>query len=282
MRLRSAAMRGLNLQAPGANPLIQLSLTGHPVSDPEFYVLQSSFRDAKFLAGKELMGPLLTSAVSATRKQPGPASLLLARANSIGLAWDGEHSAFVDGHGLLDIWTVTWPEVLHRLSTSWQRAVLHRVSHRPTFEGMQDADPHLTKLAVLSFPKSSRALLRVAQNGTFFTNDALTHVGQVEDSSCVFCGCRDSIHHRILDCRHFQDCRQPCQLTIAELSSLPHSLLLHGWARSIPALTELHSALACTPFRLEDFHPFPIMESYHVFVDGSCCWRPDTLPLFLQ
>ena len=60
VQLRSNAMKAIGLRAPGANPMVQLSLVGHSVNDPQFYALQSTFRDAKFLAGKEALSPLLT------------------------------------------------------------------------------------------------------------------------------------------------------------------------------------------------------------------------------
>ena len=86
--MRSDAMKALKLRAPGANPAIHLSLVGHPISDPQFFALQSTFRDAKFLARPQVMAPLLTAAVHETRKVPGPCTLLLQRANEVGIAWD--------------------------------------------------------------------------------------------------------------------------------------------------------------------------------------------------
>ena len=77
-RLRSKAMRGITLNAPGANPMLQLSLVEYPVADSFFFTLRSSFMDLKCLAGPEVVGPLLTAAAQAAVREPGPAALLVA------------------------------------------------------------------------------------------------------------------------------------------------------------------------------------------------------------
>ena len=115
IKMRSDAMKALKLRAPGANPTIQLSLVGHPISDPQFFALQSTFRDAKFLAGQQVMAPLLTAAVNDARRAPGPCTLLLQRANEAGIAWDRVRLVFVDAYGPLDVWASSWPEILQRL-----------------------------------------------------------------------------------------------------------------------------------------------------------------------
>ena len=135
-QLRSNAMKAVGLRAPGANPMVQFSLVGHSISDPQFYALQSTFRDAKFLAGKEALSPLLTAAVEDLRKVPGPATLLLQRSNEVGIAWDRERECFKDMFGLLDIWALSWPEVMQRLLFHWQDRVQQTVALRPTFEGL--------------------------------------------------------------------------------------------------------------------------------------------------
>ena len=41
-RLRTGAMRGLNVRKPGANALVHLSLVKYPVADPAFFALRQS------------------------------------------------------------------------------------------------------------------------------------------------------------------------------------------------------------------------------------------------
>ncbi|CAE7714215.1 unnamed protein product [Symbiodinium pilosum] len=270
VRLRSAAIFGLGLRAPGANPMLQLSLTGHPLSDPEFFVLQSSFRDAKFLAGPEALTPLLDQAACATGPPHGPAALLLARANSVGIYWDVAESAFCDNWGQIYLWEISWPELLDRLARMWQIRVQHQLSTRHTFAGLESCDPLLTRVAFKSFPRSTQGLLRVSMNGTFFTCDALCHAGQADSPNCSFCGASDSIRHRLLECPHFQNERDACEMDRHQLLELAPAQLLHCWAPSFPGMDSLRIALAALPFHFQDFHPHPEWNAYHLFVDGSC------------
>ena len=270
IQLRSKAMKALGLRAPGANPTIQLSLVGHAISDPQFFALQSTFRDAKFLARHYAVAPLLNAAAAETRKVPGPCTLLLQRANEVGIAWDPDREVFIDPLGDFDLWQLSWPEILQRLVFTWQDWVQQRLSCRPTFEGLDRADPHLTNAVVGKLPSPARALVRLSLNGTFFTNNALKHVGQADHSSCDFCGQPDFIRHRLMECPYFRDCRRECQLTVEELESLPPAQLLHGWAMKPDSLGKVRESLAALPLSLDSFHPFPCLAEYHVFVDGSC------------
>ena len=280
VQLRSNAMKAVGLRAPGANPMVQFSLAGHSISDPQFYALQSTFRDAKFLAGREALAPLLTAAVEELRKVPGPATLLLQRSNEVGIAWDRERECFKDMLGLLDIWTLSWPEVMQRLLFHWQDRVQQTVALRPTFEGLDQVDPHLTCLVLKPLPREARALVRLSLNGTFFTNNALRHAGQVDDPHCDYCGHMDSIRHRLLECPFFRECREGCRLSDEVLTALLPAQLLHGWARRPDSLRQVQTALAANEAALNSFHPFPPREKYHIFVDGSCL-RPKEGPLSL-
>ena len=270
IKLRSDAMKAIGLRAPGANPMIQLSLVGHAINDPQFYALQSTFRDAKFLAGREVMAPLLTAAVCDLRKVPGPCTILLQRANEVGIAWDQASEAFVDSLGRLDVWRLSWPEVLQRLVFAWQDRVKQAFASRPTFEGLESTDPHLTTLVLGKLPAPARALVRLSLNGTFFTNNALRHAGQADQDTCDFCGRADSIRHRLLDCPYFEGCRESCHLTRTDLEALPACQLQHGWAQCPANLQVVRAALSQLPVSLRSFHPFPDLPEYHVFVDGSC------------
>ena len=75
---------------------------------------------------------------------------------------------------------------------------------------------------------------------------------------------------------HFEECRRGCNITTADLESLPLCQLLHGWARSPDFLHTFREALSRLPITFQSFHPFPLLPEYHVFVfvDGSCL-RPE-------
>ena len=270
VQLRSEAMKALGLRALGANPAIQLSLVGHAISDPQFFTLLSSFQDAKFLAGKPVIASLLCAASSEGRKVPGPCTLLLQRANEVGIAWDTARECFLDPLGPLELWDLSWPEVVQRLVVVWQDWVQQRLARRPTFEGFEDADPHLTACVLSKLPRSARALMRVSLNGTFFTNNALRHAGQSDHSTCDLCGRQDSIRHRLMDCPHFRACRQECNISVEELEVLAPAQLLHAWAMKPASHHRVKEHLVGLPLTLEAFQPFPDLPEYQVFVDGSC------------
>ena len=227
--LRSGAMRAVCLKAPGANPQLQLSLVEYPTADPFFFALRSSFFDACSLAGECMVTPLLALAVSQDKRCPGPAGVLLQRANAASIAWDLTAQSFVDLLGLLPAWRLSAPELQMRLALMWQTTVQDRLSLRPTFAGLEHADPHATRLLLKTFSPHERSLLTVSLNGTFFTNDSLHHIGNDCDPACPFCGALDSLGHRFLHCPHFEDCRQGSCLSQAGLDSLTEAQALHAW-----------------------------------------------------
>ena len=268
--LRSSAMKAVGLKAPGASPLLQLSLIEYPTADPFFFALRSSFFDACALAGEAALAPLLDLAVDQTRTCPGPAGVLLVRANAAAIAWDVAAQTFVDSLGPLPAWRLSSSELQLRLARSWQQVVQDRLSHRQSFLGLDTADPHLTRLLLKSFPLPERNLLVLSLNGTFFTNDSLQHVGSDCDPACPFCGVRDSVKHRILHCDHFADCRRQCQLSDVTLRALPEAQQLHAWAIQLPGLTAVQQILVQLPLDFHSFAPFPDLADYDIFTDGSC------------
>ena len=268
--LRSSAMKAIGLKAPGASPYLQLSLLEYPTADPFFFALRSSFFDATSLAGEVALAPLLDLAVGQAKTCPGPAGVLLLRANAAAIAWDVPAQTFVDALGPLPAWRLSAPELQMRLARSWKQVVQDRLSHRHSFMGLDIADPHLTRLLLKSFPLQERNLLVLSLNGTFFTNDSLQHVGSDCDPACPFCGEDDSLAHRILHCSHFADCRRQCQLSDAVLHTLPEAQQLHAWAIQLPGLTAVQQALVQLPLTLDSFAPFPDLAEYDVFTDGSC------------
>ena len=55
--------------------------------------------------------------------------------------------------------------------------------------------------------QAQQAALRVVQNGTHCTQDALSHMHEGAGRSCRFCGADDSVKHRFLNCHAFLDMR---------------------------------------------------------------------------
>ena len=63
-RLRTGALRGLQAQKPGANPLIHLSLVEYPVADPAFFALRQCFHDLIRHGSREGMAPVAQELLS--------------------------------------------------------------------------------------------------------------------------------------------------------------------------------------------------------------------------
>ena len=269
-RLRSKAMRGITLNAPGANPLLQLSLVEYPVADPFFFTLRSSFMDLKCLAGPEVVSPLLTAAVQAAVREPGPAALLVARANAVGIAWCQLTGSFEDAFGHFDLWHISCAEIQLRLCFAWQQQIQERLRHRATFAGLHLVDPGMTRRIFNTFSSPDQAFLRISLNGTFFTNDALSHCGVDESKDCLFCGQPDSVQHRVCLCPHFQICRQEADVSADDLQALPQAQALHAWALASPTLHAVRRELAAIDGSFGDFQVMPEAEIVDLFTDGSC------------
>ena len=223
-------MKGLGLRAPGANPLLQLSLAELPTADPFFYALGLSFSDMKTLVGREIGAPLLTQAVDSLEYAPGPAGVLLNRANSVSISWNRDLGLFEDLFGVFCLWETSLLEVQSRLVRAWQDAVQHHLSHRVTFAGLENADPQLTGQVVRTFSVSEQALLRLSLNGTFYTK----------------------------------------AFSPAQFAALPDAQLLHGWAMRVPQELQVRRMLAATVQDFQSFEPVPVTEVYDLFTDGSC------------
>ena len=266
--LRSKAMKGINLKAPGANPLLQLSLVEYPVADPFFYMIRSTFFDLKCLAGAEAVVPLLDAAVAESNRVPGPATLLVTRANSLGIAWRVLTQRFEDSLGPFDLWRVSCSEVQMRLCLAWQQQVQERLCHRPTFASLDRVDPGMTKRVFGTFPAHEQAYIRISLNGTFFTNDALSHCGEDDSKDCKFCGQPDSLQHRICLCPHF--CRTEAGLSGDRLQELLPAQSLHAWVETCPTLEFFRKALAGIEASFGDFQAMPSGECVDLFTDGSC------------
>ena len=268
--LRAKALKGLNLKAPGANPMLQLSLVEYPVADPFFFSLRASFFDIKCLAGADVVAPLLAAAVHKVAREPGPATLLLQRANRVGVSWHPETLKFVDAYGPFDLWRTSCAEVQLRICLAWQTQVQDQMRHRPTFSGLEDTDPAMTRRVFSTFSQYEQAFLRISLNGTFFTNDALCHCGADESRACKFCGQDDSLHHRLFLCPHFAECRQEAGVSLEFLRELSPAQSLHAWVGACPSLFAARRELANVDGFFHDFQAVPAEECLDLFTDGSC------------
>ena len=269
--LRSGAMRGLNAKAPGANPMLHLGLIEYPLADPGFVALRESFLDARRMAHKESFALALDSiAAGQTAAVPGPASILVARANSVGISWQLPSQAFCDTFGHLDPWTCSPQELDFRLCWAWQLCVAATLQHRKGFQGLVSVDPALSRRVVASLSPEDKAFIRVARNSAFYTQDALHHFEEGETPHCHHCGSLDSVRHRVYDCPHFAAARENLPIPSAELRDLEDYQALHAWGRRTPSLHDFYLHLnrpvdlLCTFADLQGAGPIDL------FTDGTC------------
>ena len=90
--------------------------------------------------------------------------------------------------------------------------------------------------------------IRVAQNGTFYTNDTMVHSGNVPDTCCKFCQLQDSVHHRHWECAHTQGSRSQIPATVMDFfQTAPPCLTQHGWGCEPPEVRTFKQMLASIP-----------------------------------
>ena len=68
--LRSSAMRGLNADGSGCNPMVHLGLVEAPMTDPQFWSTIATIRNLRETATIESLQPLLEAAISDPLKLP--------------------------------------------------------------------------------------------------------------------------------------------------------------------------------------------------------------------
>ena len=91
--------------------------------------------------------------------------------------------------GYLAVWEVPVQELQFRLCFAWQSMIQERLSHRPGFAGLDQADPSLTREAYKCFSPVDQAQIRNSLCGTFFTEDFLYHISAIDSLQCIIvCG----------------------------------------------------------------------------------------------
>ena len=274
--LRTAALRGLGASKPGANAPIHLALIEQPQADPGFLLFRNSVVDIRINLARSIAGPILDHLASgAAASCPGPAGLFLKKMHDVGWIWESgsqtvrdEISSFdlcriVGGGGVFGPTGAVPPR-----GPSVAKVVARQMCHRAGFHGLQTADFQLTRASVKQLPPDDQAALRIAFNGTFFTQDALKHFDPRLTPECRFCGAADSLSHRVQHCPFFAEGR----LQTGFPDRLPHSPLpdaqkFHAWGQEPVPLLDYHRYLAALPL------PACVMQDLgglDLFTDGSC------------
>ncbi|CAE7783021.1 unnamed protein product [Symbiodinium sp. CCMP2592] len=273
--LRAGAARGLGLDRPGLNSKVLLSLVCHPLADPQFFAIASTFKDLRAFADPGAFSLLVSQVLKVEgRWTPGPAQAFLERCHSIGLSWDVERGLLQDGISTFDPWKVAPQELGLRLAFAWQVRVGQELEARPGFQGLSRADPGLKASFRKLASEQQSLVLILAQSGAFFTQDALHHFSTdpLDTATCKYCDCRDSVHHRLWECPGFAECREKhAGWALPDPATTQPALALRGWALRPERQVDLWRALHAIPDGTYDMDwPSSLPDSLDLFTDGSC------------
>eukprot|EP00438_Fugacium_kawagutii_P027016 Skav232514 [mRNA] locus=scaffold1096:710531:712861:+ [translate_table: standard] len=269
--LRRGAMKSLMLDKQGANPMIQLSLTGDPLQDPGFFVLWDSVMQLRRHGCPEETAVVLDSTawVPNRQKKPGPVGVLAARLSNIGMPYHAGTS-FLDHDAVpCDIFALPVQELKQRLKRAWCRTVGHQVEHRHDFAGIHRVDTSTSNREFPDMTAEECGLLRALKNGTAITNNLLYASGQSDTKTCRFCGLSDSLVHRHWECEateHLRKMLPPDILT--EIPSLPECTQARGWFVEPSSVTDFKLSLSLIP------------DSIHAHEVPAFAWDTNVLDLF--
>ena len=273
--LRSAAMKGLNADGSGCNPVVHLGLIEKPMVDPQFWSIMTTFRSLRDCATAESLYPLLMSVVENQGLLPrgGPTNALLQRIHTLGwtVCSDGRVS---DQWGSFSLFTVSLQELLFRAEAAWTQVVSAAVQHRQCFQGLCDADAKGTRAFVTKLTVQDQGLMRKALNGASFTNDSQCYYTSSGSSQCEFCGQTDSRFHRFWQCPVFESARRDVpRALLARIDTLPPCLTHAGWRIKPPTMDQWWATLVSLPTpEIEVTLQLPDRSWYDLFTDGSCLW----------
>ncbi|CAE7237272.1 UVR8 [Symbiodinium sp. CCMP2592] len=273
--LRAGAARGLGLDRPGLNSKVLLSLVCHPLADPQFFAIASTFKDLRAFADPGAFSLLVSQVLKVEgRWTPGPAQAFLERCHSVGLSWDVEQGLLQDGISTFDPWKVAPQELGLRLAFAWQVRVGQELEARPGFQGLSRADPGLTASFRKLASEQQSLVLILAQSGAFFTQDALHHFSTdpLDTATCKYCDFRDSVYHRLWECPGFAECREKhAGWALPDPATTQPALALRGWALRPERQVDLWRALHAIPDGTYDMDwPSSLPDSLDLFTDGSC------------
>ena len=274
-KLRTFALRSLNLERPGANSWLQMHME-LPGTDPQFYALEQTVRDFRDLTGGVLGVDAFTRCAcdNLSFAPNSITSVLIDRLHWLG--WEVLPEAWVrDSYGAFELLLAPWAEVRLRLWWGWHRVVSQQVANKSGFESFLSVDPSATSQALCMFDSYDRGVMTKLLNGTTNTNQHACHWSSDGNSNCVFCQQPDSAMHRFWECEHHGDLRKVISPEVMSVvAELPHALTLHSWDLRSPFHQEWIEYLVslvdepaeCTLLQPQDL-------AVDIFTDGSCLYQ---------
>lgn len=269
--LRSGALKALNANKVGANPMAHLGSVSL-ASDPEAWATLQTIKDARNLSNQCELRLALALACHEGLKIPanGPASILLERCKNLGWIF-GRDGRCYDQFGHFDVFVNSWAEIKMRAQCGWPKRLAVELAHRPSFAGIQFADLDLVQKSLSHFGEADRVFLRSALDGTLYCDIGKTKDQRGSSSCCLFCGKEDSFRHRLWECPSFAECRSQAKFRDL-IPHLPSCLVCHGWPTISFAWTQLVRYFdRIGRVDKELIWPTePLPSVVDLFVDGSC------------
>ena len=273
-KLRSQAVRALQLQTAGSNAMLRLSLSGTVSADPGHFQLWSTVREARRMFRKH--GHLLSAwrqymSLYDGRASHGPFGKLIAVLSQIGW-FIAKPPQVIDHHGRCHNLLTMPKSLLQQLLTdAWLRHVSTQVLHRTNMQDLHGIESDLMHLDVRGMTPLNLSRLRALQSGAFlFRAEHAVHDRSL-DGNCPTCQVPDTREHRVCYCPRYADCRDPEINYGHHWQHTPRCLRCHLLSPASPQLDVLRATLHALPdctgiFADRQCHG----ERQRIFTDGSC------------
>ena len=277
--LRAGAMRALGFARKGASPLIQMSLCLPSKCDPGYWMLRETVMQFRRCCEPDKVFPLLDSLAFGKSHTtfPGPCGIFLKRIHEICWCWIG--NGWINDHDGYPLHILHTPIQLLclRIEQAWGQHIGSMQVNRRTMKGMHNVDHSFSMQGIDKLSGEDQGILRVAMNGTFYTNDKLVHGHTVQSKACPWCPSEDSITHRHLHCPYMRDFWEAIpESRREEIQDAPPCLVNHLWFPDLQASPFFRKALLTIPDTTDVFEPLNFQSDiYHLFTDGSCL-KPET------
>ena len=279
--LRTGALRGLKQDRIGSNPCLHLPLNGYSV-DPEGFAILQTIKDARDFADVDAFRAMLSlyHAEPSQFPQNGPVTILSQRLLRLGweLQADG---TFLDSLGVFDIFLTHIDDIQFRIALAWGWILTAEVSHRKDFAGIQAVDLSTTRAILQEFFVSDQIYLRCSLDGTLVTQKDRKHFEEGNEGLCEFCGCPDSLKHRVWQCPAFQKQRDdfPSKF-LPKIEDLPECTVQHAWAFRPKSYDLVANSLEALCDQSPSAYRVPCLmhDTLDLFCDGTCKY-PKAKPL---
>ena len=272
--LRSKAIQALQVNTAGLNPLIRLSVSGHPDADPGFYQLWRCVSDARRMMRKH--ADLVVHWRQFMRQfdgrlHHGPFSKLLVVLSQVGWHITNPPAA-IDHQGLChNMLAIPRALLRERLEHAWLQHVSSRVQHRHHMCDLYGLEPDLLQLDTARMSALDLARLRALQSGAFlFGSEHAVH-DREQSGLCVECDLPDTRQHRICVCPKYAAYR-PNGVNLPEAWEATASCVRnHLLPPANPHLGGFLSYLHHLPDCTGHLSGSPSTNGRHyLFTDGSC------------